>query len=128
LRPGNTHAIPEELALYRRHSGQMSKDWQAMRREHAGMLEKLRLLDPELASAAAASAVGNMSRYWAFLAYERCQFPEACRLLLRDGFRCAPRGFPTEIRNRKLGAACLAGLLLPNRVDRGLERPAGYRR
>jgi len=46
----------------------------------------------------AALAVGNMNRHRAFPAYGQCQFPEACRLP-RDGFRGAPCGFPTEIRN-----------------------------
>lgn len=127
LRPGNAHAIPEELTLYRRHTGQQSRDWQAMKQERGQLLEKLRLLAPELVSLVMARSVSNMHRYWAFLAYEQCRFPEACHLLWQ-GFLCTPSGFVMEVRNWKLGAACLAGWVLPNRLHRSLERLAGFRR
>jgi glycosyltransferase involved in cell wall biosynthesis len=127
LRPGNVHAIPEELTLYRRRSGQMSRDREGMRLEWSGLLGKFRRLAPEETAAVVRQASSNMTRYFAYLAYENDQFREAGRLLW-EGFRSFPTGFLADSRNWKLSAASLAGLVLPRTVHRRLERLAGVSR
>lgn len=126
LRPNNIRAIPEELVLYRRHSRQMSRDWQAMKLDWDQMLQKFRRLAPKQTAAVERRAGSNMHRYFAYLAYENREFRRGCDLL-RDAFRHSPAAFLTELRNWKVGAACLAGLLLPAGIHRGLERLAGIR-
>lgn len=125
--PGCICAIPEELTFYRRHDGQMSSDWGAMQAEWNLMLEKCRRLAPEDTNAAEPLARGNMSRYWACLAYEARNVPAAWGFI-GDGLRHAPRAFFADPRNWKVVAACLAGSLLPAAIHRRLERLAGLRR
>jgi glycosyltransferase involved in cell wall biosynthesis len=127
LRPNNVCAVPEELTLYRRHNDQMSRDWRAMRQEWEALVEKCRGLAPEVTRVAEGRSRSNTSRYLACLAYERGEFPAGCRLM-GDALRHAPRAFFTDLRNWKTTAACLAGLVLPAVVHRGLERLAGVRR
>lgn len=64
-----------------------------------------------------------MSRYFACIAYECEDFREAWRLVLA-AWRRAPRAFVADRRNWRVVAACLAGLVLPAPVHRGLERLA----
>ncbi len=127
LKANNTQAIPEELALYRRHAGQQSTDWQALKKEWVLAVEKFNRLAPRLAPAVIGKASSNMDRYLASLAYEQNRFREALQLLW-EGFVCAPARFLMDFRNWKVGVACLVGLLLPLRAHRGLERLAGFRR
>lgn len=120
-------AIPEELALYRRHSGQMSRDWRAMHREWEALVVKMRGLAPQETSAVEAVARSNVKRYYACLAYEEGRYAETAALL-RQGFRAHPRAFLFDWRNWKVMAACCAGALLPAPLHRNLERLAGMRR
>lgn len=124
LRPGNVHAIPEELTLYRRHGGQMSQDREGMRSEWSRLLGKYRRLAPEAIAEVERQANTNMTRYFAYLAYESGEFGEAAGLLWK-GFRNFPAGFLGDSRNWKLSLASLAGRALPRSVHRGLERLAG---
>jgi glycosyltransferase involved in cell wall biosynthesis len=126
-RPDNIHAISEELTLYRRHSGQMSKDWRGMRQDWERMLEKVRRVATEDTTAVEQQANSNMNRYFAYLAYESVEFRQALRLLW-EGFKQSPGAFLTDSRNWLATAACLAGLTLPGFIHRGLERLAGFRR
>jgi glycosyltransferase involved in cell wall biosynthesis len=123
LRPGNALAIPEVLTFYRRHSAQMSQDWQAVRKDWRALLEKY--LVPQDVHLRVKADV-NMTRYCAFLAYERRNFDSGCRLL-GEGFRMDPMGFLTDVRNWKMTTACLAGWVLPRRIHRWLESLAGIR-
>jgi hypothetical protein len=59
----------------------------------------------------------------ATLAYEAKQFREGLGLLL-TGFRWSPLLFLRDSRNLFVGAACLAGFLLPAGVQAGLDRYA----
>ncbi len=121
LRPDNIHAIEEVLTLYRRHAGQLSRDWRAMERSWDATLQKLRTVAPREIAAVERRAASNMCRYLAYLAYEDRRFGQACGLLWR-GFRASPAGFLAEPRNWKLAAACLAGTVLPASALRALER------
>jgi len=47
LRPGNIAVIPRRLTMYRRHSGQMSKDWRSLQQEWRRLLSKHRRIAPE---------------------------------------------------------------------------------
>jgi glycosyltransferase involved in cell wall biosynthesis len=124
LRPNNVHAIEEVLTLYRRHPGQLSRDWRAMERSWEATLAKLRQAAPRETAAVERRASSNHYRYLAYLAYEGRQFREAARLLSR-GLRSSPAGFLTDRRNWKLAAACGAGAVLPSGVLAALERFAG---
>lgn len=116
LRSGNCRAYEQEVTFYRRHSVRISADWRKMKAEWERLLQKLGPMAPS----AAAAGDANMTRYFAFLAYERGSFDEAIGLL--RGTR-----FFSDARNWKLGAACLAGYALPERVHRWLEKLAGVR-
>jgi glycosyltransferase involved in cell wall biosynthesis len=122
----NALAIPEVLTFYRRHSVQMSKDWRVLRKDWRALMEKFRSLAPKETARLELRANLNMTRYFAFLAYERREFDSGCTLLA-EGFRMSPSSFVTDRRNWKLGAACLAGRLLPARIHRRLEAQAGIR-
>jgi hypothetical protein len=125
LRPGNICAIPEELTLYRRRSEQMSRDRDGMRSEWSRLLGKYRRRAPETTAEVERQADTNMTRYFAYLAYEDGEFGEAVELLCK-GFRNFPAAFLRDSRNWKLSAASLAGLALPRSLHRGLERLAGF--
>jgi glycosyltransferase involved in cell wall biosynthesis len=120
-------AVPETLTLYRRHTGQMSRDWRAMCREWNTVLDKCRALAPTDTAAAEPRARGNMNRYFAYLAYENGEFRDA-RRFVREGARCDPRAFMTDSRNWRIAAACAAEAVLPAAVHRRLEQLAGIRR
>jgi hypothetical protein len=126
LRPANALAIPEVLTFYRRHSIQMSQDWRALRMDWEALLEKLCSMYPLDTADLRLEANVNMTRYCAFLAYERREFRSGCRLL-GNGFRMDPLRFLMDVRNWKLTTACLAGRFLPARIHRRLESLAGIR-
>jgi glycosyltransferase involved in cell wall biosynthesis len=123
-RPQAICAIPEELTWYRRHSGQMSRDWRAMRREWYSLLDKLRNLAPAETAGAERRARSNMNRYYACLAYEEAQFSEAYSLV-RESLRSDAFAFIGDWRNWKVAAACCCGVLLPGPIHRWLEELAG---
>ena len=123
LRPGNACAIDEELTLYRRRRGQLSRNYPAMQLEWERMIRKLEGLAPALAERSKRRARSNMSRYFGFLAHESYNEPEALRWLWR-AYRYCPSGFLTDIRNWQVCVAALAGLILPRGVQQRLERMA----
>jgi glycosyltransferase involved in cell wall biosynthesis len=121
------HAVPEVLTLYRRHRGQMSRDWHAMHGEWDAVFEKCRALAPVDAAAVEARARSNISRYLAYLAYEAGAFSEA-RQFVRRAVRYEPLAFLRDLRNWRIVAACSAEAALPSGVHRRLERLAGLTR
>lgn len=123
LRPGNICAIPEELTLYRRRRGQLSRNGAAMELEWERMIKKFERLAPEMSARVEHRARSNMNRYFAYLAYESRNALEALRRLWK-AFRCCPSGFVADVRNWQLGAAALSGLLLPAGVHRRVEHMA----
>jgi glycosyltransferase involved in cell wall biosynthesis len=124
LRSGNVRAVPEELTLYRRHPGQMSRDWRAMRQNWSEMVSHFRVLSAAETASVEDAATSNMQRYFAWLAYEEGEHEDACRLLW-EGFRVAPGVFVKDARNWKVGLASLAGVVLPATLHQALEGMAG---
>lgn len=125
--PGAVRAVPDVLSWYRRHSGQMSRDWRAMRDEWNALFEKLQRLAPAETAAAEQRARSNINRYYACLAYEEEEFPSALGLIW-GSFRAQPRVFLRDWRNWKTLAACCSGVALPRAIHRSLERAAGIPR
>jgi glycosyltransferase involved in cell wall biosynthesis len=126
LRPANALAIPEVMTFHRRHSVQVTQDWRPLRRDQKALLEKFCSMFPEETEHLRVKAEVNMTRYCAFLAYERREFDSACKLL-SEGFCLDPPGFLRDVRNWKLAAASLAGWALPTGIHRRLESWAGIR-
>jgi len=120
-------AVAEALTLYRRHSGQMSRDWVAIQSEWNAVFDKCLALAPAETRAAEPRARSNINRYFAYLAYEAERFGEA-RRLVRQSMRAAPGLFVRDVRNWKIAAACGAELMLPSAIHRRLERLAGIQR
>ena len=122
LRPDNCCAVPADLTFYRRHAQQVSADWRSMQAEWGRLLLKFASAPPR------ALAIGhaNRTRYFAFLAYERRQFP-ASLLLMAECARLSPFYGIADGRNVKLLAAGLAGIMLPRALHRWLEGLAGVR-
>ena len=123
-RPQAICSIPEELTWYRRHSGQMSRDWRAMHLEWELMLEKFQNLAPAETAKVERRARSNVNRYHACLAYEEAEFQEAFRLVGKS-LRSNPGAFVADWRNWKVALASSCGVLLPARVHRRLEVLAG---
>jgi hypothetical protein len=126
-RADNIRAVPEELTLYRRHPGQMSRDWAGMRREWETLLAKYWRLAPEEMAAVEPGARSNMSRYFACLAYEGGEYGPAWEFVT-EALRAAPGAFWADPRNWKVAAAVMAGRVLPGAVHGALERLAGIER
>jgi glycosyltransferase involved in cell wall biosynthesis len=122
--PGSIHSVPEALTLYRRHAGQMSRDWRAMHNEWNAVFEKCRALAPGEVEAVERRARSNISRYLAYLAYEAAEFREA-RLFVRLALTHDPLAFLRDVRNWRILAACSAEKALPSAMHRRLERIAG---
>jgi glycosyltransferase involved in cell wall biosynthesis len=127
LAPGNIASIPRDLMRYRRHAGQLSRNLEALKLEWVRTLDKLRRLAPREVAPVEKRARSNMSRYFAWLAFEDARYSTGLQLL-SEGFRYAPSAFVAERRNWLTGAACLSGLLAPAPLHRRLERLAGLRR
>lgn len=122
LRPDNCCAVPTDLTFYRRHAQQISADWRPMQAEWRNLLLKFASASPH------ALAIGhaNMTRYFAFLAYERRQYAETLQLMAECA-RLSPAYGVTDARNVKLLTAGLAGLMLPRWLHLWLEGLAGVR-
>ncbi len=127
LGPRNIAAIPRDLMRYRRHSGQLSREMEALKLEWAQVLEKLRGLAPLAVAGVEKRACSNMNRYFARLAFEGAEYRKGLEFL-SDGFQQAPATFVADRRNWLTGAACLSGLLTPAGLHRRLERLGGLRR
>jgi glycosyltransferase involved in cell wall biosynthesis len=120
---GKLVCIPAYLTYYRRRSGQITRDLSTMEQSYNQLLAKMFLLAPGETARVAGAARSNMSRYFAYLAYEGGDFDIANRYLMR-GFWYAPLTFLLEPRNWKLGLANAAAALLPEHLYRRLLRAA----
>lgn len=127
LRSGNIEAVPRDLMRYRRHGEQLSRDFQLLVNEWESFLAKMRRLAPKEVSRAEGTARCSINRYFARLAYEQRNYPEAVRFVGR-GFRSSPLVFVLDVRNWLTAAACWSGALLPGSLHSRLERMAGLRR
>jgi glycosyltransferase involved in cell wall biosynthesis len=123
VRPDNVAAVPSALTFYRRHRAQMSKDWRFLRKEWYQLLHKFRRLAPESTVPVERFADVNMTRYFAYLAYEDRDFRSALNLL-SGSLKRFPRAFLADTRNWLAGAASLSGRVLPVSLHRRLERLA----
>src|SRR5262249_2227769 len=63
-RPASARAIPEVLAGYRRHPGQMSGSWRALRADWRVLLDKTGAFAPDTTARLAVRADANMMRYF----------------------------------------------------------------
>jgi glycosyltransferase involved in cell wall biosynthesis len=120
---GAAGVIEEELTLYRRHGGQMSRDWRPIKQDWERVLNDHREAAPAETSLAEPRARSNMERYFAYLAYESRRHAE-CLSLLFASLRAAPRLFVSDPRNTQLLVAAAARLVLPAGWASGLERIA----
>jgi hypothetical protein len=124
LRPANALALPEVLAMYRRHPAQMSRDWRTLQHDWEMLLAKYAVLAPDAVRRQARRANTQMYRYFATVAYERRDFGGGLNVLL-GCLRRDPFGFMTSPRHWRVFLSCLAGRLLPGAVHRRLEALAG---
>jgi glycosyltransferase involved in cell wall biosynthesis len=127
LSPHNIGAVPRLLMSYRRHAGQMSRDLNGLIREWDRAIRKFERLAPELVAGVRRAAQSNELRYFARVAYEHERYAQALGFLAR-GFSATPGTFLRDGRNWLTFAACLSGLLFPQRLHFALERLAGFRR
>jgi glycosyltransferase involved in cell wall biosynthesis len=114
LRPGNLQALPEFLTYYRRRPGQLTRNVDLMETCFDRVLERARALAPDVVARVEKKARCNMQRFFAFGSYQNGDYSNALRFLRRS-FGTAPFGFLADIRNWKMTAAALAGLMLPRR-------------
>ncbi len=108
--PDTVVAICEVLCDYRRHSGQATRDWQAM---HAGwrrVVDDQKARAPEIWESVRPIAEGNQYEYCAALAYNAGDIPAARRLILA----CWRAGGASMAARREVllvSAICLATYL-----------------
>jgi hypothetical protein len=118
-RQNNIFAIPAGLTFYRRRAGQLSKKVKVMEADWNQLLAKMEQLAPEAVRQTVGKARANMSRYFAYVAYESGNHRQAA-VYLAGGLARAPALFLADARNWKLGAAIASASLLPERAHRAL--------
>jgi hypothetical protein len=112
LRPGNCRAVPQYLTLYRRHTGQMSREWREVRREWEDLLRQVPHYAPRPVAGILPVADSNMRRYFAALACEQGDSANAMKLAL-SAFSRAPWRASADARNWMILAASVGSALLP---------------
>jgi len=125
LRQGNCHAVPEVLTLYRRHPGQMSRQWIELQREWDRLLARMATQPGGPSTAVRSLADSNMHRYFAWLASEQGELREAVALLAA-GVRRAPRRALADSRNWLLAVDIAARRTLAPHAHRRLRRVARF--
>ena len=105
---------------YRRHDGQMSGKWHEMSSEWERLLAKMAALSPARFAECEASARLNMTRYFAYLAYET-GVPVRGLRMLASALHRSPAGWIRDRRNWLVAAACLAKAILPEHIVRRLS-------
>lgn len=120
LRPGNCYGMKDALVQYRRRPGQITEDRPLKRRAWQELVEKHRLLEPELVRRHEAAATAKSLRALAALAYDAADWRGA-RALFAEALGRAPLALLAESRTWLTGAAVL-GSWLPAPVRRPLER------
>jgi glycosyltransferase involved in cell wall biosynthesis len=123
LRPGNALALPEVLAMYRRHPAQMSRDWRTLQHDWEKLLAKYSILAPDAVRRQARSANTQMYRYFATVAYERRDFAGGLQVLMTC-LRRDPAAFVTSPRHWRVLFSCLVARGGPPaaRGDGGTQR------
>jgi glycosyltransferase involved in cell wall biosynthesis len=127
LAPHNTIAICRDLMFYRRHPVQITRDIQSLETEWEQAYRKWQRLASADVAAAGNRARSNMNRFFACLAYEEGSYRRGLTFL-RSAFQCSPGSFLADSRNWRAAAACMSGVILPQRLCRKLERLAGLKR
>lgn len=122
-RERNVCSIPNYLTYYRRRTGQLSKCLEVMEASWNQLLVKFRALAPEATQRTLGRARSNMSRFFAYVAYENGNYRRAAGYLA-EGFSHAPRAFLSDARNWKLGAGIATARILPANVHHALIRVA----
>jgi glycosyltransferase involved in cell wall biosynthesis len=114
LRPENCWCVAEPLTLYRRRTGQVTRNWQLSKAENEKVMQKC------YSSARPSAALLNRAeatnyRFYAFCAYEGGECRTAMRLLTR-ALRFSPQFLLRDPRAWSLAAAAGGKLLLPSWV------------
>jgi glycosyltransferase involved in cell wall biosynthesis len=120
LRPANLHGSPRVSALYRRRSGQQTRDWKLQEQCWRRTFEKIHLICPNEVAEAEAHASANMYRALAATAYESGE--TACGgQLFRSAMSHAPGYLIKDRRTWFLGLAITSALLFPANIHRRAE-------
>jgi glycosyltransferase involved in cell wall biosynthesis len=120
-KPGNLHAIPEELTDYRRRAGQMTRNTRLMEQEWLAVINKIVRMEPEKTARGAPIARVNLYRFLSYVNYEQGDMAEAHRCL-RLSFSNQPGRFLADYRNWGLLAILASAAVLPRKLQQGLVR------
>jgi glycosyltransferase involved in cell wall biosynthesis len=120
LRPSNGTAVEEDLCGYRRHPGQMSRNWRLLEVDWDRLMTGPLLRHTALTEGDRRCGHRNMLRYFSFLAYESRAVGDAARLWWRS-LSTDPGAAVLDQRSWKLGAAIAAASILPERILQMLE-------
>ncbi|HLG94867.1 MAG TPA: glycosyltransferase [Bryobacteraceae bacterium] len=123
LRPNRLYGVPRVSALYRRHPGQISADWQEQLEFWMRIMAKMRAICPEELAQVERLAGAGIHRALAATAYENGDSDDALRLF-QQALRTAPMFLLSDRRTWLLGSALVSALVLPRRVHQKLERLA----
>ncbi|HEX6897091.1 MAG TPA: glycosyltransferase [Bryobacteraceae bacterium] len=123
LRPHTIHGVPRVSALYRRHSGQLTANWEEQLRNWNKTMAKMRGPCPsDFAGVEKVSSAG-IHRALAAIAYENGDCDAAVRLF-QKALRAAPAFLLRDRRTWLLGFALASAIVLPGPVHQNLERIA----
>jgi glycosyltransferase involved in cell wall biosynthesis len=120
LRHNNIRCLGEILAMYRRRYSQLTRNWRSVELSWNRMIQKINLREGQAVREMLPQARSRMYIYFASLAYENQEFPEALRLLW-IGFQSDYRTSLLNARNWALVAATLSGSILPGSMHKKLE-------
>lgn len=112
LREGNIALVRDVLTDYRIHEQQVTSDWNRMMTNWLLLIEKMRRLEPARVALVESRAIFNETRYLAYVAYERGDYPSARRLVAE----CARTNIGALLGNRRnlfVTAAAITSLLPP---------------
>jgi glycosyltransferase involved in cell wall biosynthesis len=115
LRPNNLHGLKRISVLYRRHSGQVTRDWRLHERSWRQVMAKMQQRCPDEVAAVEKKASANLYRALAASAYEGGELPAAARLFSR-AVGLAPWFLLWNRRTWWFGSALVSALILPQRV------------
>ncbi|MFN8602976.1 MAG: glycosyltransferase [Candidatus Binatia bacterium] len=127
LRPHNVAFIPDELTLYRVHSGQMTGNREQLVREWRMVRDRSYARAPERVARVERLAEASLLRHLGYISYEAGDHALAARQLAA-ALRCAPLHVVTDRRAIVLAAALAARGALPAALHRRLDRWARARR
>jgi len=119
LHHNNFICLPKVLTCYRRRRFQTTGDYRRMAKAYELVLEKARLIDPEVIQQTERLSRCNASRYHAFIAYETGDLKVA-RALLMKSFIAAPGPFILKQRSWLLAFGITSKSCLPERFHSAL--------